>query len=305
MSSNCVKPIVLSVLMPAYCYLAGIKRIVNVISEGLDANVVDQCEIIIFDNSSDDQILDYVSNLDQLGLNIRYKKNDPPTIATRNWNELLDAAKGEYVLLLHHDEFPIGRKFLSRVLEKINKNPRADVFMMDCLLVEEKRKAVRRHVPNFIRTWVLNKTPSYIFRRNVVGPTSALVVRRDLYPKFDNKLRWLIDVDVYFQLTQVAHCWLTCDDLKIGSLTGRGDSLTASLGEGVSSILCREQRYLFDKHPAAGLWLRPSHNKVSYFVESIFWIGMRFFTRLTNHLFPPTRRGGIISKTELQKVLKE
>lgn len=290
----------LSILIPAYSYPEGVDRIIS----GLTAEVDSLFEILIFDDSSDDGVARLVESWSHQGGWLRYQRNTPSLGAAANWNALLQAAKGEYCLLMHHDEFPLGSDFVHRAVDELRKNPDVDVLMMDCVLVRGDGKMVRRHVPNLVRSWAVRHAPAYLFRRNVIGPASALIVRRSLYPKFDDKLRWLIDVDAYFRLRQNTARWRICKHLQVGSLLGRGDSITANMGAGISEIQRQEQAYLVQKHPGAGMWLRTDANRWAHASEVALWALMRVSTRLYGRILSVF---GVLpaEKMDLRKALNQ
>lgn len=266
----------LSIIIPAYEYEDGIKRILKSISLDLPQSA----EILIFDNSVSDRVKNEVKLWSDLNPRIYYRKNSPTSNPASNWTDLVDCSGGEYCLLLHHDEFPISSDFILRILDEIHLNRDVDVLMMDCILVQSGGKSARRHLPNFIRSWVVKKVPEYLFRRNVIGPTASLVVRRKLYPKFDDNLRWLVDVDVYYQLRRATGRWKFSKTLQICSMQGRSDSITADLGVSIPRILREEQAYLVRKYPEARRWLHPDSNRFRNAVEAFFWYGMRVGTLL-------------------------
>lgn len=267
---------VLSIVIPTFEYAIGIRRILRILSEDCPSSI----EILISDDSLSDEVFYVVKEYAEASQKIFYHRNCPSLGASENWNAVLERAKGKYCLLMHHDEFPLSPFFIESALSVLRKHPKIDVLMMDCLLVSDNGKIARRHVPNLIRTWIVRHAPSYLFRRNLIGPTSVLIIRRSLYPKFDGRLRWLVDVEAYFRLRRSTNCWHTCEHLQIGSLLGRCDSITANMGAKIKEIRRQELEYLALKHPEASLWLHTNSNQWIYALESTLWALMRVLTRL-------------------------
>jgi len=238
-------------------------------------------ELIIFDDSCDDRIERIVSSHKQItAANIIYSRNLPSLGAIPNWNALIDSANGEYVLLLHHDEFLINGEFFESINNIISRERELDVIVADCLLCDYKSKHLRPHLPRWFRSFVIRYIPFYLYRRNVIGPTSCLIVRRDLYPRFDVNLKWLVDVDAYVRLRRKTNRWRVSKELKIGSVIGREDSITASIREDVSLIETQERSYLLEKYPDASVWLAPKSHWILNALESLAWVSMRVITRL-------------------------
>lgn len=267
----------LSILIPAYGYAEGVERILS----GLWDEPPDELEILISDDSRDEQVSQLVADFSsRYRGKLRYTRNRPSLGAIANWNFLLEQATGEYVLLLHHDEYPLGEKFAQRVLVLLSTASEVDVFVMECILKSPTGRDVRPHLPGMIRKLVLKYLPTYLFKRNVVGPASCLIARRALYPRFDEHLRWLVDVDAYFRLRQATGKWRVCRELKIGSTLGRKDSITASLKDNLMHLDAQERVYLSQKYPVVTAWLTPRLHCVLNVLEGIAWVSMRVITRL-------------------------
>jgi len=273
----------LSILLPAYRYREGVHRILR----GLQPLPLGDCELIVLDNSPDDEVEQEVMRwCSATGMQVAYQRNRPALGAAANWNSLLDKASGKYCLLLHHDEFPLSDHFVMDLIQELRKDPDVDVIMLDCVLIDSQSGQFRRHLPTWLRAFVVNRFPQYLFRRNVIGPTSALVVRRSLYPRFDERLRWLVDVDVYVRLLKIAKRLRLCPQIQVGSILGRADSITARLGSSIPQIAREERAYLKGIHHTTGLWLGPVRNEpILHFLlrvcEAVCWNLMRGLTRIT------------------------
>ena len=290
----------LSVLIPAYEYPDGIRRILRCFLGDCQSLV----EILIFDDSFTDDVSNEVRKWEGDCKQIIYRRNRPSLGASRNWNTLLENAKGEYCLLMHHDDIPLGPAFVQRALDELKKDKWVDVLMMECVLMHDEAKGARRHVPSVIRSWIVRHTPAYLFRRNVIGPTSCLIVRRSIYPKFDENLRWLIDVEAYFRLRQITARWRICNNLQVASLLGRNDSITANLGPEVNEIEGTEQAYLIQKHCGTKLWLNTKVHRWVYVLETVIWalirISIRFYGLILSIFgFSPAK------KKDLKKALNQ
>jgi glycosyltransferase involved in cell wall biosynthesis len=270
--------VLLSILIPAYSYPDGIQRILASLCLG---GMEPEFEIIIHDDSPDQAVEKLVESWGNRLPNLCYKRNPLSLGAARNWNSLLAAARGDFCLLIHHDEYPMKPAFVHEVISELRSHPSVDVLMMDCLLVNAGGQVLRRHLPNAIRSWAVHAIPSYLFKRNVIGPASALVVRRELYPMFDERLQWLVDVEAYFRLRATTSRWRTCRQIQICSLLDRGQSITANLKGRIPEIARQEKLYLAAKHASATLWLSPRTALLpGHILEAVAWALMRLSTRL-------------------------
>lgn len=277
----------LSVLIPAYQYPEGVDRILSKCS-GMPS---DQVEIIIGDDSADARVQTVVAGYQEShpGLAI-YVRNTPSLGAAKNWNNLLDKATGKYALMMHHDEFPLGKNWAHELLTQLSKNRCSDIILMPCLLISEGSERARVHLPQFIQALVLKYFPSYLFRRNVIGPVSCLIVRRELYPRFDESLRWLIDVDIYWNLFSRRANFEISKNLKIASIVNRSNSITAALSEHLVDIRHKELSYLSQKYPHDSIWLTPSTHPITFFAESCCWGLFKVFYMVYSLLLGPFKK---------------
>jgi glycosyltransferase involved in cell wall biosynthesis len=273
----------LSILVPTFQFTEGFLRIIG----NLNALDGEDCEVIVFDDSPDDSIRNTITNLPKsYSAQLTYIHNKPALGAVSNWNALLDSAHGKYCLLMHHDEFPIGDNFLGNLLKSLQENPDVDVLILDCILIDFKNGYNRRHLPMWLRKLVINRFPQYLFRRNVIGPTAALVIRRSIYPRFDVQLRWLVDVDLYARLIKAAKLICMCPDIKIGSMLNRSDSITKRLGSSIQRISEGERAYLRNTRGTNSFWLGPYPEEPLIYrllraVETVCWRGLLSLTRMS------------------------
>jgi glycosyltransferase involved in cell wall biosynthesis len=258
--------------VPAYEYSGGIELILNSFTNA----PVNDVEIIICDDSSGDKISTLVNEFQKIHPNlVEYHKNIPPLGAAKNWNSLLDKATGEYILLLHHDEYPSAPKFASDLIDFLKSKEKIDVVVLPCILCDQAGNKIRQHLPEVLQKKILQHFPSYLFRRNVIGPISCLVIRRTFFPYFDEALKWLIDVDLYWRMFSKKMKWVQCNSLKILSTQGRVDSITNKLSNQLSFLRRIELDYLSVKYSSKSLWLHPSSHKIIFFIENVMWGFMR------------------------------
>lgn len=257
----------LSILIPAFNYSKGIERILKSITP-LPQGV----ELIIADDSTDDAVRIVVEKFAEK--NILYKKNVPARGAVANWNFLIGCAKGEFIILLHHDELPLGSNFLCRILASLRRTS-ADVLLMDVLLLNKSLVPIRRHVGPLLRHFVIRFVPGYLFCRNVIGPTAALVVRKNVYPTFDTNLKWLVDVEMYYRLRQNTKNWTALRGFEVGSIQGEHETITYSLRNELKDLEQAERGRLDATYRQASFWISLQSNPLGGACETAVWAGVR------------------------------
>jgi hypothetical protein len=266
------REVILSILLPAYNYPLGIQKILDYLKLPDDSELKSKVEIIIFDNSIDACVESQIETTLKKNKHIVYKNYSYKSVACKNWNKLIDKAHGVYYILMHHDEFPLTKNFISKAIEEIEEHKDIDVIIMDCIVMNKSVGSLRPHVPSFIRKKVFENFPRWLFIRNAIGPTATLIVKRSLHSGFDCRLEWLIDVDEYYSIRKRAKSWIFSNNLLVGSYTDRDESITSSLKGKIKNIRRDELKYLYKKH-------RLRENRFYFCMVIILWVGMRVITR--------------------------
>lgn len=279
----------LSILIPAFNYPHGVFRILRQLADA--AAGTDEIEVLIADDSRDDSLREPALRLaSELGLNLHYEFNQPTRGAVGNWNHLLDRARGRYQWLVHHDEFPLTRQTVPRLLEVLRADDAPDAVLLDCVLFDPETSQAWSHVPNWLRRVVAYSRPGFLWYRNTFGPTAAMVVRRERYPRFDPALRWLVDVDLYTRVLTPDLKLAFLPELSIGSVLNREDSITAQLGGTVGELQRRERAYLLERPDLRhGNWLRHVEaqslaSSVLHASSRVAWYLLSKLTRLASNV---------------------
>ena len=274
----------LSVLIPSYEYAAGVDRILETLASQRPPGV----ECIVRDDSRSSDVQDIVNahirRQDVAGL--PYVRSSEPKGAVNNWNALIAMARGEYIVLMHHDEAPLGPDFYATLCRELHADGGADVLVLGCMVGHESGTHLRRHMPAAIQSLLISVLGSgYLLRRNFIGPPSVLVMRRSACPTFDARLKWLVDVDWMHRAMQTATVRSKVStQLLVASLQRNGASITSTLRGNLHEIkrkelaqICGEQR--------AGKWtalLQPRNiwSRTAAAMESGSWMALKAVLRL-------------------------
>lgn len=262
----------LSILIPSYNFPAGVLRIVlPLLAEGRS-----DIEILVHDDSSDDSVEGCMQELSETHPCLSYVRNSPSLGAVNNWNSLLHAAHGTYLILIHHDDFPLTENFATELLTELENNAWPDAILLSCLAYDAACRKIRLCICNPIRSFMVRHWPSYLFTQNVVGPPSVLVVRRELFEGYDPKLKWLVDVEAYYRFLKQQPLSLVLSRIMMVSSTGLSTSITTSIMSNVREITNTELAYI--DHKLEKINCRPllrratSLGKFRLALERISWV---------------------------------
>lgn len=184
-----------SICIPAY-------KQTNFLRKCLDSILIQDYpdyEIVITDDSPDSSVYDLLQQYD-FGGKLVYNKNIPALGSPQNWNAGLDLAQGEYIKILHHDDWFTGAGSLRSFVRLLDENPGADFGFSACIWVYPNEDRQKTMIPSATQLAELRRKPGSIFPENFISTPSTIIFRNTtskLY--FDKEIKWLVDSDYYFR----------------------------------------------------------------------------------------------------------
>jgi glycosyltransferase involved in cell wall biosynthesis len=186
------RPPFISVCIPAYKHREYVGRLLKSLAD----QTFKDFEVIITDDSPDDSLLDLVSEyIDKLSL--RYFKNAQALGTPENWNEGIRHAKGQWIKLMHDDDWLASPGSLQVFVDAIKRNPATDFFFSAYYNVKGNEAEIVR--PGSLRIRQLQQNPVTLLSKNVIGPPSVVIHRKDDNFFYDKNLQWLVDMDFYMR----------------------------------------------------------------------------------------------------------
>jgi glycosyltransferase involved in cell wall biosynthesis len=194
-----------SICVPTYRQPVFVSRLLD----SIIAQQYKHIEVILSDDSLDDSIAK-VAQTYASKLPIRYYPHDPALKSPRNWNFALDQAAGDYLMLIHQDDWLHDPHAIQQYLDTFEINPHLDfVFCRNTAITPEGKIIVLQTFPWLIKT--IQKDPYHLVRSDVIGPPSNVMLRKSVRVRYDEELVWLVDVDYYVRLIEAGHHYAYID----------------------------------------------------------------------------------------------
>jgi glycosyltransferase involved in cell wall biosynthesis len=181
----------ISICIPAYKNTTFLKRLLDSIAIQTFRNF----EVILTDDSPDDSVRNFVAAYKGFS-DIQYRKNDPTLGTPENWNEGLRRAKGEWIKIMHDDDWFAHKDSLARFAEAARTHPGHLIFsaFTNHFLEKGKKQSVS---PSTFRLKKLQEEPYSLLSRNVIGPPSVTMHVNDRKLFYDKRFKWVVDIDFY------------------------------------------------------------------------------------------------------------
>ena len=230
-----------SICIPAYNQVKYLKRTIDSV---LNQTYSDY-EIIITDDSPTNIVFELVQEYESTG-KIQYFKNKIPLRSPENWNEAIRLSDGEYVKIMHHDDYFTNENSLSEFVKMLDENINSDFAFSAAVAINVEKDKTWIHCPTSQQIEKLNKDPYVLFFGNFIGPPSSVIHRRNSLLTYDLNLKWVVDFDFYIRNLAINNSFVFTNKPLITSISGDFHNVT-KLCENNRNIEIYEYLYLFKK----------------------------------------------------------
>lgn len=208
-----------SIIIPTYNNVELFRRALDSVL----AQTYEDWEVIVSDDSSADGIEQLCHEVNDP--RIRYVRRTAHDGAVKNWNHGLKLAKGENVIVIHHDEEFVSQVYLERLATLMDNN---DLVISDIRVYSPGQPARRGRINGLFKRLML-RIPSSILNINPIGPCACLAFRREISQSFDEHLTWIVDTEWYYRMLTRAKHYTYAPDLLIRSNSGHADQITLNI----------------------------------------------------------------------------
>jgi glycosyltransferase involved in cell wall biosynthesis len=234
------KVIYFSLCIPVYKNVKYLERLLQSIWD----QTFKDYEVIISDDSPDISIKEWVYSKFP-GKEFLYFKNSLPLGTPANWNHAISKAKGEWIKIMHDDDWFASSDALFELHQALKgRKERFAYCNYENRFVSDITKSFCKLSVSGFRKYLMFLNPVSLYGRNIIGPPSVVCVHRTILEEYDYKLKWLVDIDYYIRVLKHSKA------VYIGSLlvyVGVGEEQVTQYTHNVPAVEISEGMQLLSK----------------------------------------------------------
>lgn len=154
-------------------------------------------EVIVSDDTPGDEVK-AVCDPFTGKLPLTYLHNNPPLGSPANWNNAIQHAKGEWIKLIHDDDWLNGNDALQYFADAAKANPRAG-FIFSGYSKWEGNKCIGSKIPGAKDETILTNSPINLIADNFIGHPSVTLIRNRNQNWYDEHVKWVVDFEFYIR----------------------------------------------------------------------------------------------------------
>jgi glycosyltransferase involved in cell wall biosynthesis len=143
---------------------------------------------------------------------LRYHKNLPVKGSPANWNMSLSMAKGEWIKMMHDDDWFAGEHSLETFVSATRNNSNAG-FIFSGYTTFEKGKVKKISIPGSFVNKKLKKSALNLFSKNYIGHPSNTLIKNDLNEWYDERTKWVVDFELYIRCLKKTSFYIIAEPL--------------------------------------------------------------------------------------------
>lgn len=249
-----------SICIPVYNHFDYVRRLLDSIVVQDYKNI----EVIVSDDSNYSEIENLCEKYkDQLL--IHYFKHQPSLKSPKNWNFALDQACGDYIMLIHQDDYFAKPSSVNSYLDEFRKNKNVSFVFSRNTPMHDNGTLVPNvpHNKKIIRD--LKGNVDFLIDDFVIGPPSNVMISKKIKTRFDERFIWLVDVDYFVRIIESGIQYSYIDDHLV----------TIGMHDDQTTVFCHENPEIMLKENILYAQKRPLKVFRKMLVFDYFWRLMR------------------------------
>ncbi len=200
-------------------------------------------EVIVTDDSPSDEVERLCHQ--QNAFDLKYYRNSVVKGSPDNWNAAISFAQGDWIKLIHHDDYFNSPDALQCFIDEAEKSPQIDYFYCCTNILDSNNGGQFPYVVNPDHLDKISAYPAYLFHKNLIGAPSTGFFKRSISLNYDKALIWLVDIEYYnriieaYQIKNIEH--------RLVTTVISQEQLTTGLKNN-RDVEIREFLYCYQKH---------------------------------------------------------
>jgi glycosyltransferase involved in cell wall biosynthesis len=186
--------VTISICIPTFSRINFLKRLLDSIS----IQSFKDFEVIVTDDSPGTQVEQLTAQYKDK-FNLLYFKNSLPLGTPANWNEAISHAGGEWIKLMHDDDWFSSSESLRIFADHLNENCKF-IFSGYSRVYDNVKCPAQKMVWDSSYNKKIIDEPAILFANNLIGPPSVTLVHKSVHQQYDERLKWRVDIDFYMRL---------------------------------------------------------------------------------------------------------
>jgi len=178
----------ISICIPAYKRTAYLKRLLDSIA----IQTFKDFEVIVSDDSPDNSV-QVVCDQYQSKFKFLYYKNEVALGTPANWNLGISKATGEWIKLMHDDDWFANENALAFFA----KNTFKSKFIFSAYTNHYESGTTKEVYLSSFWSKKIVKEPAVLIAENVIGPPSVTLIHSSIKEQYDERLPWRVDIEFY------------------------------------------------------------------------------------------------------------
>ena len=183
----------ISICTPAYQRVDFLKRLID----SVIVQTYTDFEFIITDDSKDDSVQRLVNSYSEQ-IEIQYYKNEKALGSPGNMNFGMDKANGEWIKVMHDDDWFTSPESLAMFASEISKGNKF-IFSAYNNCWEGSHKVEPVMLSKNAAKRII-KYPATLIAQNVIGPPSVTMIHKSIKDRYEPKMKWRVDQEFYMKI---------------------------------------------------------------------------------------------------------
>jgi glycosyltransferase involved in cell wall biosynthesis len=231
--------VLISICIPTFNRVAYLERLLTSIKHQSFTDF----EVIVSDDSIGDEVKNLCATYTSF-FSLRYFKNIIPLGTPENWNEAIRKANGQWIKIMHDDDWFTETGSLHYFKKAIDENADSLFIFSAYRNIYEKNGRQEPMFLNKFRWKALLNDPVTLLANNIIGPPSVTLHKNEKRFWYDGAVKWVVDIEYYIRYLKSTKAFYI-DKPLIN--VGINDTQVTTYTFGVAEVHLKESLYLLNK----------------------------------------------------------